>query len=463
MALFLQIGRDEEPGDDAMTDAEGASGAPGASATISCPWEEFGAADDDLDDDAAGEDAEGASADPMDTKKRARIGTKAERWNHRLKRETIAEDLRDGCGCGCTDALTIGEVAEARTARSKEGDGVAGPREYMRDWLYTHKNSDVKLGYSLHASEETKKLCATGFDILNGFGVGFTYKMIRTYKAGVVADDPNLGGNRKSSAAAGGDAFSDDTVASMAFRGWWADLRDDTEIMPNRPTTERQIDYIEHHELYGECKQDLLESGMPEASIGTQVRSYPRARAERRGGTGYVREGAARADARSPIQTEMATARRVLDSVSVDADEQRRAGVCGLSAFAPADSGGSVETFAGLCEYSRRLRGGTPPPVPPPPPLCARARAAGALGQDLEGRVWRHQDPPAQGRRWEGQEARGAPSAAAPHRDQKQGLRAGGFVSPSPGFWSRRRRVARARHIFSECDVSYGARPARAG
>ena len=283
-SAFLQIGRDDAPPPRADPPPVPPVEPPGAEKPRA-PWATFDHDDDDAGEETLGdidadEDADGASA--VSKKKRARIGTIAERWNVRLSRDTIAADLRDGCGCGCSDTLTVGEVTEMRTARSKEGDGVSGPREYMRDWLSTHRNSDAKLGFSLHASEETKKLCATGFDLLNGFGVGFTYKMIREYKKGNVADDPNLGGNRKSSAGAGGDAFSDDTVARMAFRGWWADLREDTEIMPNRPTTERQIDYIEHSELYSECKQDLIDSGMSEANIGTQVRSYPRARARER-------------------------------------------------------------------------------------------------------------------------------------------------------------------------------------
>jgi hypothetical protein len=40
-------------------------------------------------------------------------------------------------------------------------------------------------------------------------------------------------------------------VASAAFMsafGWLGDLREETEVMPN--TRERQLDWVEHNELY---------------------------------------------------------------------------------------------------------------------------------------------------------------------------------------------------------------------
>lgn len=62
----------------------------------------------------------------------------------------------------------------------------------------------------------------------------------------------------------------------MAFRGWWEELRRDTEIMPNlRNVKERQIDYIEVEELFNECRQDLIDSGTHETAIGSQVPYAP--------------------------------------------------------------------------------------------------------------------------------------------------------------------------------------------
>ena len=88
-----------------------------------------------------------------------------------------------------------------------------------------------------------------------------------------------------------GDAFEDDSAASMAFRGWWEELRRDTEIMPNlRNVKERQIDYIEVGELFNECRQDLIESGTFPEAIGSQVCTpAPRERSAQRAPLGLGR------------------------------------------------------------------------------------------------------------------------------------------------------------------------------
>ena len=54
---------------------------------------------------------------------------------------------------------------------------------------------------------------------------------------------------------------------SQAFIGWWKDLREETEFMPN--TNFRELDFIEEKDLYAECKSDLLESGAHESNIGS--------------------------------------------------------------------------------------------------------------------------------------------------------------------------------------------------
>ena len=257
---------------EAHGDGSGPStGAPAAAALApaSNPFEMFiEANDNDDDDDGSAARPDGASS------KRPRIGTYDERWSRRLLRTTIADDLQVGCGCRdqCSDKLTLDEVLTTRTERSKEGAG--GPRTHMRDWLPTHQNESNKLGYTLHGRDESTTLCPAAFDILNGFGSGFTYKFIRQHRQGIVADDPNLGGPREQHTQMTGGSFDDDSVKSMALRGWWAELRDDTEVMPNRPTEERQIDYIEPSALYDECRQDLHESGMHWDSIGSYVRVF---------------------------------------------------------------------------------------------------------------------------------------------------------------------------------------------
>ena len=55
--------------------------------------------------------------------------------------------------------------------------------------------------------------------------------------------------------------------AWQAFIGWWADLRDETEYMPN--TSFRELDFIEEADLYQECKSDLLESGTHHSMVGS--------------------------------------------------------------------------------------------------------------------------------------------------------------------------------------------------
>ena len=216
--------------------------------------------------------ASSAAAPPR--KRQKRLGTEGARWADRLKKPTIMADLESGCSCGCVDHLTFAQVLKQRTARYEET--AQGRREYMRQYLEHNPEPSTRLGFRLH-DDNGRQLCVVGFDILNGFSVGFTHRYIRLHKAGVVADDPGLGGDRRglsSSERMAGEAFQDDSAASMAFRGWWEELRKDTEIMPNlQNSKERQLDYIEIGELFEECKQDLKESGTAEEAIGGQVSS----------------------------------------------------------------------------------------------------------------------------------------------------------------------------------------------
>ena len=271
--MFLDAAREVlELRDDASGPSTGApaAAAPAAAAPAAAAHP-FGAyADFDLDSDKEDNGSAAHAEGGREPKRRKKIGTLQERWAMRLLRSTIMQDMDVGCGCveECTNRLTFEEILATRTERSKEG--ADGPRKYLRDWLPTHRNDAKKLGYTLHARDETLTLCPAAFDILNGFGSGFTYKYIRQQGQGIVADDPNLGGHRTANATS--DGIDYDSAKSMAFRGWWAELREDTEIQPNRPTEERQIDYIEPGALYVECKQDLLESGMHESAIGSYVR-----------------------------------------------------------------------------------------------------------------------------------------------------------------------------------------------
>ena len=63
-----------------------------------------------------------------------------------------------------------------------------------------------------------------------------------------------------------GGAFADDSSVSMGLRGWWSDLRVDTELMPN--TSVRGFDYIEESILYKEYRSDMRESGCAPHLVG---------------------------------------------------------------------------------------------------------------------------------------------------------------------------------------------------
>lgn len=259
----------------------GSAGAPGAgsrgsagasssstSSTFSLPFTLAASSDEslftiDVDGgagDAAPAAAESDGAEPGAKKlKRAeerRCGTVADRWAERVLKTTIMSDLTDGCPCGCLEGIAYDEVLAARTSRRNEG--ASGNREFIRAYLEFNPAAN-KVGFELK-TPQGKKLCVVGFDVFNGFAVGYTYRHIRLFKSGARADDTI------------GYHDSEDTDESMAFRGWWTELRRDTEIMPNVANVkERQLDYIEEGELYLECKTDLIESGSPASAVGSQV------------------------------------------------------------------------------------------------------------------------------------------------------------------------------------------------
>ena len=239
------------------------------------PFLPFMMADDDVTaieamDMDRGESAEGGAA--AVSRKRQRHGTFENRWMQRLLKSNIMADIAAGCahGCGCVDRLSYASVFHARTERSQEG--LQGNRDWMRNFLAMNKDGTKRLGYNSHADESAETLCVTGFDVLNGFAPGYTYSRVREAKAGIVSDDPNRGGNRLGVGAGGSDAFNDDSLQSMAFRGWFSELRADPKLMPNvNNKNERHIDFIEVSELFAECVADLEDSGTPKEAIGTQV------------------------------------------------------------------------------------------------------------------------------------------------------------------------------------------------
>lgn len=204
-------------------------------------------------------------------RKRAPVGTASERWAERCTMESIQADQRQGCtaACGCVWRLTLDQVMRNRQKRSDEKN--AGRRQFIRGYLEGNPDPDSEFGFFLHTEDSTRQtLCATGFAVYHGFTLPFLYHHRKRFLAGDRADDPNLGGNRRAvSGAQAGDAFDEDSVQVMAFKGWFKDLRDDTECMPNSRL--RQLDYIQHNELFAECKQDLLDAGTSPDAIGGQA------------------------------------------------------------------------------------------------------------------------------------------------------------------------------------------------
>ena len=61
------------------------------------------------------------------------------------------------------------------------------------------------------------------------------------------------------------DFFDADSSLSMGVRGWWADLRTDTELMLN--TFVQELDYIEERDLFKEHTSDMRDSGCAGALI----------------------------------------------------------------------------------------------------------------------------------------------------------------------------------------------------
>ena len=196
--------------------------------------------------------------EPVPKKNKRGVGSFGQRWNDRSSRSAVVEDMKMKCCSGmCVDKLTVDQVIEERTEQKKHGSEER--RSTLRSFLEDNANPNSKLGYNLHPSDDSNlRLCASAFDTLRGYGRGYTYRYIRGAKHGIGSDDCHHGGARVKGQATG-DAFADDSSVSMGLRGWWSDLRVDTELMPN--TSVRELDYIEESDLYKEYRSDMRESG----------------------------------------------------------------------------------------------------------------------------------------------------------------------------------------------------------
>ena len=201
-------------------------------------------------------------------KKVQRPGTFGERWRDRTSRSAVADDLATGC-CPkkCSDRLTVDQVLSEREEQKKHGS--ESRRLTLRTYLEDNKLPSSRLGYNLHSADgHVDELCPAAFDLLRGYGKGYTYAYIRGGKDGVGQDDKSLGGQRFRGVSVE-DSFDLDSNMSMGLRGWWSDLRTDTEIMPN--TSVRELDYIEESDLYKEYRADMRESGCAPELIGSMT------------------------------------------------------------------------------------------------------------------------------------------------------------------------------------------------
>lgn len=140
--------------------------------------------DHDDEEECAGEQAKDGRR-----RKGLKRGTADERWLARCSKEVVRRDLDAGCGCpkSCCDHLDVATVVEHRKSQAKFD--ASERRDDCRRFL-EHNPSSSRLGFHLHPDNDASRvLCVMAFDILRGYGYGFTYKCIREVKAGIGSDD----------------------------------------------------------------------------------------------------------------------------------------------------------------------------------------------------------------------------------------------------------------------------------
>ena len=193
------------------------------------------------------------------------LGCFGERWRRKCSRDSVVKDLGDGCskGCGCVWKLNIAEVMEQRQINA--GLLMSEQRDDCRNFLLKNAKPSSKFGFFLHANNVERPLCVAGFDVFNGYTAGYTYRRAREVRAGISQDDVQGGSRYKGTKVS--DLADDDSAAFMSAFGWLGDLREETEVMPN--TRERQLDWVEHNELYREYVTDSEEAGSTKGAIAS--------------------------------------------------------------------------------------------------------------------------------------------------------------------------------------------------
>ena len=199
--------------------------------------------------------ADGAADEREAKRPRAACGSEEDRWELRCTIACIQIDQAKGCtdACGCVRRLSLDEILKQRKARKTENSD--GRRAFLRSYFEGNPRPNSKIGFKLHTEDDGDRLlCVTGFIVYHGFTSAYFYHHRERFLNGDRADDAH--GGRRCAGAASGDTFEDDSPEFMAFYAWFKELREDTECMPN--TRLRQIDYIEHKELFSECLEDLV-------------------------------------------------------------------------------------------------------------------------------------------------------------------------------------------------------------
>jgi hypothetical protein len=163
-------------------------------------------------DDGEEEVAGGENSADGRGRKGGKRGKVSDRWVTRCTKEAITGDLATGCGCpsGCTDHMSVDLVMTERKEVAKlDGDE---RRTDLRTYLDGNVNTSTTIGFNLHPlSDSDRRLCANAFDIMRGYGYGYTYKFIRAARDGIGQDGLGAEGAQ--------DRYEEDSLESIVSNG----------------------------------------------------------------------------------------------------------------------------------------------------------------------------------------------------------------------------------------------------
>ena len=130
-----------------------------------------------------------------------RVGSTIERWALRYTDSAILSDLAAGCRCGCVhNVLALGEVARARLEQ-KAFDCTDGA-PWRSASLSRHERRAVAIARSASTCTATTRSSRSALPVMyaarSGNRLAWLYEHIADQRKGSGFDDPNLGGNRRS-------------------------------------------------------------------------------------------------------------------------------------------------------------------------------------------------------------------------------------------------------------------------